>query len=171
MQSTDRSGTVVAVVLIGLGVLFLAFNLIPGLDIGQMWPIIFFLIAGAFYLPAIVWPSERKALAGLYIPASIMLVLGLIFLYDTITGDWGSWAYMWTLIPGGVGLGLALGSRIGGWGRDTMQVGIWMMVGSLVAFAFFGLFFGSALIRTIGPLLLIAGGALLLLRALRRPVQ
>ena len=171
MQSTDRSTIVVAVVLIGLGALFLAFNLIPGLDIGQTWPIIFFLIAGAFYLPASVWPSERKALAGLYIPASIMLVLGLIFLYDTITDDWGSWAYMWTLIPGGVGLGLALGSRIGGWGRDTTQVGIWMMVGSAIGFGFFGLLFGSRLAGVLGPILLILGGAVLLLGTLRRPAR
>ena len=75
MQSTDRSTIVVAVVLIGLGALFLAFNLIPGLSITQTWPIIFFLIAGGFYLPAIIWPLERKSLAGLYIPGSIMLVL------------------------------------------------------------------------------------------------
>ena len=171
MQSTDRSTTVVAVVLIGLGALFLAFNLIPGLSIGQTWPVIFFLIAGGFYLPAIIWPSERKSLAGLYIPGSIMLVLGLIFFFNTITGDWGAWAYLWTLIPGGVGLGLTLGSRIGAWGRDPSQVGIWMMVGSAVGFGFFGLLFGSALIKTIGPLLMIAGGVLLLARALRRLAQ
>jgi len=171
MQSRDRSATVAALVLIGLGALFLAFNLIPGLNIGQTWPIIFILIAGAFYLPAIVWPSERKSLAGLYIPGSIMLVLGLIFFFNTITSDWGSWAYIWTLIPGSVGLGLALASRIGAWGRGTTQVGIWMMVGSAVAFGFFGLFFGGALVRTMGPVLLILCGALLLLGALRRPAR
>jgi len=169
MKSTDRSSTVVAIVLIGLGVLFLAFNNIPGLDIGKTWPIIFFLIAAGFYLPPIVWPSERKALAALFIPGSVIVALGLIFFYNTLTDDWASWAYAWTLIPGGVGLGLALAARFGEWGRGTMWVGIWMIVGSVTVFGFFGMLFGGAALKAIGPVVLIAGGVLLLMRSFARP--
>lgn len=171
MDSTDRSSTVVALVLIGLGALFLAFNLIPGLDLGRTWPVIFFLIAGGFYLPAVLWPASRQGLAALFIPGSIMLTLGLIFFYNTMTDDWASWAYAWTLIPGGVGLGLALASRFGAWGRGTMWVGIWMMIGSVAVFGFFGALFGGPLLKTIGPVALIVGGALLLLRAVARPTR
>ncbi len=171
MSPTDRSPAVIAVILIGLGILFLAFNNIPGLDIGRAWPLIFFLIAGGFYLPPIVWPAERRRLAGLFIPGSVILVLGLIFFYNTLTDDWAAWAYAWTLIPGSVGLGLALASRFGEWGRGTMWVGIWMIVGSVVVFGFFGTLFGGPALKAIGPVALIAGGVLLLLRSLARPAR
>ncbi|HEY4690122.1 MAG TPA: hypothetical protein VIK33_12480 [Anaerolineae bacterium] len=171
MNSTDRSSTVVALVLIGLGVLFLLFNLVPGLDWGNGWPIIFFVIALGFYLPPIMWPSARQGLAALFIPGSVMVALGLIFLYNTFTDDWASWAYAWTLIPGGVGLGLALAASIGRWGRGTLWVGIWMIVGSVAVFSLFGTMFGGPVLKSIGPVLLIAGGVLLLLRSLVRPAQ
>jgi len=171
MNSTDRNSSVVAAVLIGLGVLFLAFNNIPGLDIGRTWPIIFFLIAGGFYLPAIVWPDQRKGLAALFIPGSIMLTLGLIFFYNTLTDDWASWAYAWTLIPGGVGLGLSLAARFGEWGQGTLWTGVWMMIGSVLVFGFFGTLFGGTILRSAGPILMIVGGVLLLLRSLARPAQ
>jgi hypothetical protein len=171
MNTTDRSTSVVAFILIGLGVLFLAFNLIPGLSFGMAWPVIFFLLSAGFYLPPILWPASRQGLAALFIPGSVMVALGLIFFYNTLTGDWASWAYAWTLIPGGVGLGLVLASQMGQWGRGTLQVGVWMMVGSLVVFGFFGMLFGGALLRTVGPILLIAGGVLYLLRSLRASSQ
>jgi hypothetical protein len=171
MGSTDRGATVVAIVLIALGAMFLAFNTIPGLDVGRTWPIIFFLIAGGFYLPAVVWPTERKGLAALFIPGSVMLTLGAIFMYNTITDDWASWAYAWTLIPGGVGLGLALAARFGEWGRPTLWTGIWMIVGSVAVFGFFGALFGGPILRSIGPIALILGGVLLLARALVRPAR
>jgi hypothetical protein len=138
---------------------------------GRTWPVIFFLIALGFYLPPILWPSARQGLAALFIPGSILVALGLIFFYNTLTDDWASWAYAWTLIPGGVGLGLALASRYGGWGHGTMWVGIWMIVGSLVVFGFFGMLFGGAALRSIGPVLLIVGGVLLLVRAFMRPAR
>jgi len=171
MNTTDRSTSVVAFILIGLGVLFLIFNLVPGLSFGSIWPVIFILLAAGFYLPPIVWPESRQGLAALFIPGSVMLALGLIFFYNTLTGDWASWAYIWTLIPGGVGLGLALAAWVGAWDRRVAAVGLWIMVGSLIVFGFFGMLFGGALLRGIGPALLIAGGVLLLLRAFVRPAR
>ncbi|HLF29096.1 MAG TPA: hypothetical protein VJG32_22440 [Anaerolineae bacterium] len=171
MNSHDRSSIIVAVILILLGVLFLAYNLIPGLNIGRTWPAIFFLIAAGFYLPPFIWPSARQGLAALFIPGSIMIVLGLIFTYNTVTDDWASWAYAWTLIPAGVGLGLALAARFGAWGRSTLWTGIWMIVVSTIVFGFFGTLFGGAALKSLGPILLIAGGVLLLLRSFIRPTR
>lgn len=169
MNSAERSSTVVALILIALGAMFLAFNLIPGLELGRTWPVIFFVIAAGFYLPAFIWPNSRQGLAALYIPGSVMLALGLIFLYNTFSRDWASWAYAWTLIPGGVGLGLALAARIGQWGQGTMWVGVWMMVGSVAVFGLFGTLFGGPLLKSLGPIALIVGGVLLLLRQFGRP--
>ena len=164
MNAANRSSTAIALILIGLGALFLAFNLVPGLQLGRTWPVIFFIIAAGFYLPALVWPESRQGLAALLIPGSIMLALGLIFFYNTLTNDWASWAYAWTLIPGGVGLGLALASRVGQWGQGTLWTGVWMMVGSVVVFGLFGMLFGGPVLKAFGPIVLIAGGVLLLLR-------
>ena len=43
---------------------------------------------------------------GLSIPAFIIGGIGGLLYYQNATGDWNSWAYAWTLIPGFVGLGL-----------------------------------------------------------------
>jgi hypothetical protein len=45
------------------------------------------------------------------------------------------------------------------------------MLASLLAFGFFGTLFGSALMRIAGPVLIIIGGLLLLLRAFARPAR
>lgn len=169
MSRTSYGSTIVGIILISFGALFFFANSVPGLDLGNLWPAIFFFLAGAFYLPSILYPNERRGLAALYIPGSILLVLGLIFFYNTLSGDWDSWAYMWTLIPGGVGLGLTLAARLGGWGKSALWTGVWLIVGSLTAFGLFGSLFGSDMLRVLGPMLLIAAGAMWLLRTVQRP--
>jgi hypothetical protein len=131
------------------------------------WPLIFFALAAGFYLPVILWPSMRKELAGLFIPGSILLSLGVIFLYNTITNDWASWAYAWLLVNGGVGLGIILAAWIGEWGRDTMRAGIWMLIVCLAAFGFFATLFGGPVLKVAGPLLIIGFGTWILLRSFR----
>jgi hypothetical protein len=168
----NRGSLVIALVLILLGGLFLVFNFIPGLNFGVMWPIIFIILAAGFFLPSLVWPAMRRGLSALFIPGSILLVLGLIFFYNTITQDWVSWAYSWILLTTGVGLGLYLASSIGDWDRVTTQVGLWMMVISVAVFALFAaLFGGTAFLRVIGPGLLVIGGVLFLINSFRKPAN
>lgn len=155
-----------AFILIGVGVIFLLANLL-GVDIGRIWPLIFFVIGAGFYLPVLLLPAQRAALAALFIPGTILLGLGGIFLYNTLTSDWGSWAYAWALIPGFVGLGLMLASWVGKWQGDTHKAGLWLALGSLAVFSLFAMFFGSQLLSSIGPLLLIGLGVLLLFRGNR----
>ena len=164
MRSTDQRSLFIAILLIGTGVVFLAMALIPGFSLGALWPIIFFFIAAGFYLPSIIWTSASRELAALYIPGSVMLVLGLIFIYNTLFNDWAVWAYAWLLIPAGVGGGLAVASRMGEWGQAAFKTGIWMMLAGIVLFSFFAILFGSMLLKTIGPVLMIGGGILILLR-------
>jgi len=167
MKSIDRSTLIGALFLIVLGVVFLVINL-TGLQMGQTWPVIFFVLAAMFFLPALLWPQAKRGLAGLYIPGSIMLVLGLIFLYNVLTRDWVAWAFAWTLIPGSVGLGLWLGSLVGKWAGDADKVGAWMMGISVLVFALLGALFGSTGMKIVGPAFLVVGGALFLFRGLLR---
>ena len=169
MDNVNRGTVVLGAFLVAIGAIFLVLNLIPGVDMGKTWPVIFFFLATAFYLPAFLWQGARRGLGGLFIPGSIMLVLGLIFVYDVLTGDWASWAYAWLLIPAGVGLGLTLGSAVGGWGRGPAQTGLWLMGVDVGLFALIATVFGgNPAIRTFGPLVIILAGVLILVRVFRK---
>ena len=168
MRVVDRGTLYLAVLLIAIGVIVLGLNLIPGAGPAQTWPVILFVIAIAFFLPAFLWPVSRRGLAGMAIPGSILAVLAAILAYDTLTGDWSSWGYMWILIVASVGLGLILAASIGGWGRGTIVVGLWIAVSSLVVFSIFAGIFGGPVLRAIGPVLLIVVGVGFLARSFRR---
>ena len=169
MDNANRGTVVLGAFLVAIGAIFLVINLIHGVDMGKTWPVIFFFLATAFYLPAFLWQGARRGLGGLFIPGSIMLVLGLIFVYDVLTGDWASLAYAWLLIPAGVGLGLTLGSAVGGWGRGPAQTGLWLMGVDVGLFALIATIFGgNPAIRTFGPLVIILAGVLILVRVFRK---
>ena len=154
--------------LIVTGVIFLTFVLVPGLSLNLYWPVIFYGLAAAFAVPYFVWPEAKKGLAALFIPGSIFLSLGLIFTYTVISEDWGAWAYAWLLIVAGVGLGLALSSNLGHWGKTVMWFAIWMFGISTGLFGLFATLFGAPLLKTIGSGIVILVGMLLLLRAFRK---
>ena len=168
MRRIDRSSLAAALFLITLGAIFLIVNIIPGLNFNRTWPVILLAVSAAFFLPALIAQQARRALAALAIPGSILLVLGAIFLYNTLSADWAAWAYAWILLPASVGLGLMLASAIGGWERTVSEVGVWLMVLNGAAFGLFATLFGSPLMKAFGAGALILGGLLMLLRAFRR---
>jgi hypothetical protein len=171
MRRLDRGSLAAALFLISLGIIFLIVNLVPGLTFSRTWPVIFLAISAAFFLPALIAEEARRGLAALAIPGSIFLVLGLIFLYNTLSNDWAVWAYAWILLPASVGLGLVIASAIGGWEQPASEIGIWMLVISGAAFGLFATLFGEPLLKGIGGGALILGGLLMLLRAFRRGAE
>jgi len=171
MSRMDRGSLAAALFLISLGATFLVVNLIPGLTFARTWPVIFLVLSAAFFLPALIAQEARRGLAALAIPGSIFLVLGLVFLYNTLSNDWAAWAYAWILLPASVGLGLMLASIIGGWERTAGEVGVWLMVLNGAAFGLFATLFGPPLLKAIGAGALILGGLLMLLRAFRRGTE
>lgn len=173
METTNRGAVVVGLLLIGSGALFLLVNLLPGLELGKMWPGIFFAIAMALLLPPWILPTHRTALAGFLIPGVILLVLGLILTYQVITGDWESWAYAWALIPASVGAGLWVAARLGYWGQGAATVGLWLLGGGLVGFVVFAGFLGgdSPLARGAPAALIVLGLAITGTALIRRPKE
>ncbi len=168
VSTSDKRGSiVVGGILILIGAIFLFVNVFR-VDFGQIWPIIFFIIGAGFYLPVLLMPRDRRNLAGLLIPGTILFGLGAIFFYNILADNWGSWAYIWTLIPASVGLGLLLAARVGDWGGDTMKVGFWMFVISVGVCLVLAAFFGGGNAGLIGAILLIALGVYLLIRSIRR---
>jgi hypothetical protein len=168
VSAGDQRGSIVlGSILVVIGAIFLFVNAFR-IDFGEIWPIIFFIIGAGFYLPVLLMPRDRRNLAGLLIPGTILFGLGAIFFYNILADNWGSWAYIWTLIPASVGLGLLLAARVGNWGGDTMKVGFWMFVVSTGVCLILAAFFGGGNAGLIGAILLIVLGVFLLIRSMRR---
>jgi len=96
---------------------------------------------------------------------------GLLFLYDTLSGDWTVWAFGWLLIPASVGFGIYLGALIGKWGKGSTQTGLWIGVTSLALFSILAAIFGRPFIKYTGSIILIASGVLFVLNSVRKPKE
>lgn len=162
-----RRNIVTGIVLILVGALALTYQIFPQLQdyfyIEFGWPLI---VIGVGVLLALIGLFTWEA--GMVVPACIVGGIGGLLYYQNATGDWGSWAYAWALIPGFVGVGtllLGLLTR----DRGTMGGGGWLIFISLTLFAIFGSFLGPPIaILKYWPLLLIVLGLLLLARGVFR---
>ena len=170
MKSKNSGSIIAGIGLVLIGALFIILNLFPNITISKTWPVIFLVIAFALFLPGLAWPESRKGLAALYIPGTIMLVLGLIFLYCTFTGFWAAWAFAWILVPASVGLGMVLAAWAGGWQHGVYLVGIWIALISLAVFAVFAALFGNIVLKYVGAGIMVVMGILMLVRPfLKKP--
>ncbi len=107
---------------------------------------------------------------GMAIPASIIAGIGGILYYQETTGNFSSWSYMWTLIPGFVGVGEILAGLLGERTRRNLSSGTKNLVVSAVMFLAFGTFFGglSILGEYGAPILIILLGVYVLARGFIR---
>jgi hypothetical protein len=80
---------------------------------------------------------------GMAVPASIIAGIGGILYYQEATDNYASWAYMWTLIPGFVGVGTVLAGLLGEHTRQNLAHGLNLVVISAVLFLVFATFFGG----------------------------
>ena len=169
MQKEQNAGrNTAAIILIGLGVVFLLGQIFDFTLMGAFWPLLVMLPG----LPFLYFAYRGSAkTAGLAVPGAMITGTGAILFYQNLTGHWESWAYIWTLYPVFLGMALVLiGRRTDN--RSTFEVGNgfvkWGSIGFIglwILFEFF-LFGGqSALMNILLPLALIGAGALLLLRS------
>jgi hypothetical protein len=167
-MQTNRSnvGTlVVGTALILFGLLALSGQVFRLIDWGFLWPFLIIGFGALFFVAIFAGGKESAALA---IPGSIISGIGLILLFQNITGRWESMSYFWTLIILFVGTGIYLmghysgdeSQKRSGWG--VMRVGF-------ILFLIFGVFFEmifSSFSNILFPILLIlAGGYLVLARS------
>lgn len=133
------------------------------LNLDQQWPLIFIFIGAMFFMAAI---SNNAELA---IPGTVMSGLGVIFYYQNWSGNWASWAYMWALIPGFVGMGMLIASLLSKNHVHLRHPARHLLVVSGCLFGLFFLFFGGSWGMTfVWPLLLIGVGLWLIFYG-RRP--
>jgi hypothetical protein len=164
MEHRVRSSLAAGLVLVLLGVWFLIMQFVPGLQIytALSWPLI---IVGVGVILLVI--GLFTGVPSMAVPASIVGGIGGLLYWQNATGNWESWAYTWTLIPGFVGVGTVLASLLGGESRQGVRGGVWLILISLLLFAAFGSFFGAlGLVGSYWPLLLIALGILIFVRSL-----
>lgn len=169
MESRTRSSAAWGVLLILLGLVFLSYQLMPNLwdwlNIEVGWPLIVIGVGVFLFIFGLLVGAP-----GMSIPACIVGGIGALLYWQNATGNWASWAYVWTLIPGFVGIGIILNGLLGGDKlRDALEGGGWLLIISLILFAVFGSTLGEVnILGPYWPALLILAGLLILARALLR---
>jgi hypothetical protein len=167
-MQTNRSNVgalIGGALLIGFGLLSLMGNVFRGLDWGNLWP---FIIIGFGALFFVAMFASGKSGAAFAVPGSIVGGIGLVLLFQNITGRWESMSYFWTLIILFVGTGIYL---MGWYGGDENQrlSGLRVMKVGFILFIIFGAFFEmifSSFGNLLFPVLLILlGGYLVLARS------
>ncbi len=157
-----RAGIVGGIILILLGVVFLANEIFPQYFDFWEWPFIIIGLGGVFLLWAIL-----SGVGGLAIPGSILSGIGGILYYQNFTGDWESWAFIWALIPGFVGVGVIISGIIDRKFKDAFSGGlVLMLISAILLFAFGSAFGLDASITQYWPVLLIVLGVVALVRAM-----
>jgi hypothetical protein len=168
-----RKGSVTfGVLLILAGALFLAVELVPDFNEWYRqfadWP--FWVIGpGLVFLFAAV----ISGVSALAIPGAIISGIGGILYYQQLSGDWQSWAYLWTLISGFVGIGVFLMHLLEGRVKKGFKEGGNLVISSAVMFLLFGSFMRSVFgeepfFGDYWPVLIIVWGAWLLVKPLLR---
>lgn len=157
-----KSGIFTGIIMILLGGLFLAGELYPEIFSFWSWPFILIGLGVMFLLWALI-----AGTGGLAIPGSILSGLGGIFYYQELTQNWDSWAYIWALIPGFVGVGILLKGLIDKSFKDSINASLTLIIISAVLFFAFGTQFGlQSYVMTYWPILLILLGIIALGKAL-----
>jgi hypothetical protein len=165
MQS--RGSLVLGLFFVGLGILFLLQQFFGIPLVSSLWPLLFVAIGCIFFAGMF---TAGKSAGGLAIPGAMLVMLGLVFLYQNAFDHFESWAYAWALVaPTGVGIGLVI---FGWWSekRELRRAGVIVAGIGLVLFlgagAFFELLFTALGMNTPGrfllPLGLVVAGILLL---------
>jgi hypothetical protein len=164
-MQTNRSnaGTLVAgTILIVFGLLALAGQFLRIMDWGFIWPFIVIGFGALFFLAMVAGGKQSAAFA---IPASIISGIGLVLLFENITGHWEAMSYFWTLIIMFVGIGIYIMGWYGG-DENQKRSGWGVMKVGFILFVIFGAFFEllfSSFNNLIFPVLLIILGVYLIL--------
>ncbi len=162
-----RGSFVAGLLLIVIGVFLLAVQWVPGLYLWvsweRSWPLL--IVALAVFLAIIGLASLRPDMA---IPVAVIGGIGGLLYRQNLTGDWGSWAYAWTLIPGFAGVGTIAAGLFRGLsarGRRMLIEGLSQIVTAVVLFAIFGSFLGGpAWLTRYWPLAIVLLGLWIMVR-------
>lgn len=155
MNKTGRSQLALGVILLLVGGWFLLNQVNPSFqnffEPYTEWPVNMLLIGAGILVIGLATGSP-----GMAVPAAIVAGIGGIFYYQETSGNWDSWSYMWTLIPGFVGVGTVLQGLLGENTGPNLKRGLNLMVISAVLFLVFAAFLGGwNILGEFGPAVLL----------------
>ncbi len=170
MSKERRSDLVFGILMLLVGVWFLLaqFKLVPGLDkimnIQYQWPLIVIGVGVLLFLLGLLVRAP-----GMSVPASIVGGIGGILYYCNTTGNWGGWSFLWTLIPGFVGIGILLSTLLGGNEKGGYREGLRLILVSAILFVIFVMIFsGQGYFIKYWPVLVILAGIWIIIQAFYR---
>jgi hypothetical protein len=126
-KNRNLTALIIGSVLIIIGVLALFGNFFNFLNMDVLWPLIVMGVGIAFFIAMALGDNSR---AGLAIPGSILVMIGLILFYMNATGNWEAWSYCWALIIFAVGAGVWINGyrsdqpELRKRGQETMRSGL-----------------------------------------------
>ncbi len=136
MSKQNRTQLALGILLVAVGVLYLVAQQTPWLQsllrTQFVWP---FWVIGAGALILII--GLLTGVPSMAVPACIVAGIGGILYYQNRTGDWASWSFLWTLIPGFVAIGILLTGLFGEDTRNNLGRGLNLLVVSVVLFLVF----------------------------------
>jgi hypothetical protein len=155
MNRQGRSQLALGVILILFGVWFLLDRTNPAFhDFFKNYsefPLNMLLIGAGIFIFGLVMGNP-----GLSVPAAIVAGIGGIFYYQKNYNNTADWSFMWTLIPGFVGVGTILQGLLGENTGYNIKRGLNLMVISAVLFLVFSSIFGGLdLLGSYGPAILL----------------
>lgn len=122
------------------------------------WPVLLIVLSAFFIGPAIIGRRQHRRLrAGMAIPGALLLGGGIALLSSSLSGGWGAWAYLWTVLPFSFGIGM----YAAGWIADAPAfkwIGSGVGAGSVIAYLALATAFGGEAFRLVGALGIIALG-------------
>jgi len=168
MNEGRRSTIVIGTLLILAGLFFALVQVVPAFkDLVTQQNSWVLIIEGAALLLLILGVALKAP--DMAVPAVIVAGVGGILFYQASTNNWGSWSYLWTLIPGFAGIGMLIANLLGAREKHPLRQAFDAIGTSLIMFAIFGAIFGGfGMLGPYWPLLLIAAGLLIGIRTLLR---
>jgi hypothetical protein len=142
MEKKNRTQLVLGLLLILVAGWLIATRIEPDLanilHLTFDWPMwVIFAGAALLVIGLLVGASDMA------IPASIVAGIGGILYYQNATGNWASWSYLWTLIPGFVGIGKILSGIIGGDFMACLREGLGLLLTCAILFTIFATIFNA----------------------------
>jgi hypothetical protein len=142
MEKKRRTQLVLGVLLILVAGWLIATRIRPDLaeflNLSFEWPMWVVLAGAALLLIGLLVGEPDMA-----VPACIVAGIGGILYYQNATSRWDSWSFLWTLIPGFVGIGKILSGLIGGNFKTNLHEGLQALLVCAILFIIFGTIFNA----------------------------
>jgi hypothetical protein len=134
-------------------------------EVWAWWPAALLVLSVFFLGPALFGRQHRRLRAGMVIPGALLAGIGGMLLYMSLTGRWGEWTYLWTILPFSLGLGM----YAAGWIADAPAfkwIGAGVAAGAVLAYLAFATAIGGEAYRVVAAIGIIGLGMALTLGGL-----